>query len=310
MFWFVVIIAIMTIKYKPAYEVKIQGENLGYIKSKVSFENKINEEILNQNGANIEDVSLKESVYYEKKLIARNTQIHEEEILEKLKSEYTTITYKYYIVALDDENKAYVDTLEQAEQVVNEIKSEYNDDNLNLQIITEYTENIAEVKTDTLEVAETNVKTKLEEIKQKEAEEEERATAIATINGINLSVLPVSGKITSRYGESSSLRRSTHTGLDIACSSGTDIKATASGTITFAAYSGSYGKLVKIDHGNGIETWYGHCSKIYAKVGQKVNAGDVISAVGSTGNSTGPHLHLEIRINNKTVNPQNYLYKK
>ena len=67
--------------------------------------------------------------------------------------------------------------------------------------------------------------------------------------------------------------------------------------------------LVKIDHGNGVETWYAHCSKIYTRVGQKVKAGDVISAVGSTGNSTGPHLHLEIRINGVAINPQKYLYR-
>jgi len=57
-----------------------------------------------------------------------------------------------------------------------------------------------------------------------------------------------------------------------------------------------------------VETWYGHTSKMYVKVGQKVQAGDVIAAVGSTGNSTGPHLHFEIRINGQHVNPQNYLY--
>ena len=131
---------------------------------------------------------------------------------------------------------------------------------------------------------------------------------MATVNGINLSALPVSGTITSRYGESSSRRRSTHTGLDIASKTGTTIKATASGTVIFAATSGSYGKLIKIDHGNNVQTWYGHCNTINTKVGTKVKAGDKIATVGSTGNSTGPHLHFEIRINNKTVNPQRYLY--
>ena len=79
--------------------------------------------------------------------------------------------------------------------------------------------------------------------------------------------------------------------------------------VTCACRQGAYGNLVKIDHGNGVETWYGHTSKIYVKVGQKVKAKDVIAAVGNTGNSTGPHLHFEIRVNGNHVNPQRYLYK-
>ena len=307
-FWFVLIIAIINIKYKPVYEVKIGGETVGYILDETSFKNRIQEEIINQEGKNVEYVSLNVVPEYVKELVARDTVLQEEEILEKLKTEYTTITYKYFIVALNDEDKAYVDTVEEAEEIVNKIKSEYQDDELNLQILTRYTQNQSEINCDTIEVAENNVKSQIEEIKIKEKEEEERRNALAIINEIKVSVLPVTGKITSRYGESSSLRRSTHTGLDIACSAGTDIKVVAKGKVTFAAYSGSYGNLVKIDHGNGVETWYGHCSKINVKAGQEVEAGDVIALVGSTGNSTGPHLHLEIRIDGKTVNPQDYLY--
>ena len=70
----------------------------------------------------------------------------------------------------------------------------------------------------------------------------------------------------------------------------------------------TYGYLTVINHGNGIETYYGHCSKLYVTAGQQVNQGDVIAAVGNTGNSTGPHLHLEIRLNGVAYNPQNYLY--
>ena len=69
-----------------------------------------------------------------------------------------------------------------------------------------------------------------------------------------------------------------------------------------------YGYLIIIDHANGVQTYYGHCSKLYASVGDEVTAGDVIAAVGSTGNSTGPHLHFEIRVNGVAYNPQNYLY--
>ena len=81
------------------------------------------------------------------------------------------------------------------------------------------------------------------------------------------------------------------------------------GTVSSVTSGGAYGNLIKVDHGNGVETWYAHCSKIYSSEGQKINAGEVIAAVGSTGNSTGPHLHLEIRIDGTAVNPQKYLYK-
>ena len=73
--------------------------------------------------------------------------------------------------------------------------------------------------------------------------------------------------------------------------------------------SGPYGNLIKISHGNGVETWYAHCKVLYASVGQQINAGDVIAAVGMTGNTTGPHLHLEIRVDGTAINPQQYLYK-
>ena len=128
------------------------------------------------------------------------------------------------------------------------------------------------------------------------------------INGIKLAVTPIQGRITSRYGVSSRIRKSNHTGLDIAATKGTPIKVVATGTVISAKYDGSYGNLVEIDHGNGVETWYAHTSKMYVKAGQRVEAGDVIAAVGSTGNSTGPHLHLEIRVNGEHVNPQKYLY--
>ncbi len=129
------------------------------------------------------------------------------------------------------------------------------------------------------------------------------------VNGIKLATQPVSGIITSRYGENNlRIRSSSHKGLDIAAKSGTPIKVVSDGTVTFAGSSGSYGNLVKIDHGNGVETWYAHTSKIYVQEGQQVKAEEVIAAVGSTGNSTGPHLHFEIRIDGNVVNPQNYLY--
>ena len=303
---FLLILAIIFIKYKPVYEVTIAGEKLGYIEKVDEFKNLIEEKIINQEGEYIANISLIEEPEYDLKLLSRTSDLNEEELIEKLKECDTITTYKYYEVALNNETKSYVKTLEEAEKVVNDIKEEFaNDDlELNLQINEKYTESIENVDTNSLEVATANVENGAKELK----ESKENENALAIVNNIKLSVLPVTGRITSRYGERSSLRRSTHTGLDIACNAGTDIKVVSNGTVTFSGKKGSYGNLIIVDHGNGVETWYGHCSKLYAKVGDTVTAGDVVAAVGSTGNSTGPHLHFEIRINGECVNPQSYVY--
>ena len=303
---FLLILASIFIKYEPGYEVTIAAKKLGYIENVSEFEKLIEENVINKKGTNIANVELTDQPVYKKVLVERNMSLNDQDIIDEIKENNVIITYKYYEVSLNDEIRANVDTLEDAEEVVNTIKEEFDGDglDLDLQINEYYTENIEDLNTETVEVASTAVETAAEEVK----EEKEKNEALAIINDIKLSVLPVTGRITSRYGVASSIRRSAHTGLDIACTQWTDIKAISAGTVTFSNYKGSYGNLVKIDHGNGVETWYGHCSKLYVDVGTKVAAGDVIAAVGSTGNSTGPHLHFEIRINGKTVDPQNYVY--
>jgi len=98
-----------------------------------------------------------------------------------------------------------------------------------------------------------------------------------------------------------------HRGLDIAVPNGTPAAAAHSGVVTLAGWNGGYGYCVIIDHGGGIQTLYGHASTILVAVGQTVSAGEPVILVGSTGNSTGPHLHLEVLINGDPVNPRNYL---
>lgn len=119
-------------------------------------------------------------------------------------------------------------------------------------------------------------------------------------------VWPVVGQITSPYGRRG---REFHSGIDIAQSRGTPVRASNSGTVTFAGWRGGYGNLVIINHGGGIETYYAHNSAINVSVGQQVEKGQQIAKVGSTGKSTGNHLHFEIRINGSPVNPLNYLNK-
>ena len=99
-----------------------------------------------------------------------------------------------------------------------------------------------------------------------------------------------------------------HTGIDIAVPTGTPVRAALPGVVTAATYNaGGYGYYVKIDHGNGMVTLYAHNSKLLVKAGDTVGAGDIVSLSGSTGRSTGPHLHFEVRVNGQQVNPRSYL---
>mgnify|MGYP000295574894 FL=1 len=293
------IIALILIKYKPMYEVKISGEEIGYIENKKAINETIKNNIENYNNKTIEKIELAETPEYELKLVERTQKENESEVIVALQNELE-ITYKYYEIAYDNENVEKVEDKETAEKLVEDIKK-LSSEEIKLEVNEKTTNNVQELNTNTIEVAEQNL------IKKLDLKTEEN-TEITNINGIKIATIPVSGTISSRYGVSSSIRSSRHTGLDIAASKGTQIKVVADGTVISAEYSGSYGYLVKVDHGNSVETWYAHTSKMYVTKGEKVKAGDVIALVGSTGNSTGPHLHFEIRINGEHVNPQNYLY--
>jgi murein DD-endopeptidase MepM/ murein hydrolase activator NlpD len=102
-------------------------------------------------------------------------------------------------------------------------------------------------------------------------------------------------------------RPAMHTGIDFRGDAGDPVRATASGTVTHAGWSGGYGKMVEIDHGHGLATRYGHLSAIDVAVGQSVKIGQIVGRVGSTGRSTGPHLHYETRVNGEAVDPQKFL---
>jgi murein DD-endopeptidase MepM/ murein hydrolase activator NlpD len=102
-------------------------------------------------------------------------------------------------------------------------------------------------------------------------------------------------------------RPAMHTGLDFRAEVGDPIQVTANGTVTVAGWSGGYGKMVEVDHGNGFATRYGHMSEIDVKVGQQVKIGQSLGKVGTTGRSTGPHLHYETRIDGEAVDPQKFL---
>jgi Membrane proteins related to metalloendopeptidases len=124
---------------------------------------------------------------------------------------------------------------------------------------------------------------------------------------------PVNAEISDTFGyrkDPFTRRKTFHEGLDLAADRGVGIKASASGKVTLAGRYGGYGLAVIIDHGKGLSTLYGHTSKLLVKEGQIVKKGDIIAKVGSSGRSTGPHLHFEVRLYDTSVDPLQYLDKK
>lgn len=298
----ILVISIISLFYKITYSVSLNGEFVGYISDKVAMQEKINtymEAIGKDNTAFIEINTLPE---YSLCLVKREHETNDDEIFEKV-TKLGTSYYEYYTILEGNDEKYYVATKEQAEEVIKKLTDKKSS---NIKTISYKQVFGTEIKdfseTDSIVTA----------LYKKPVVNYSSSYTIASSDvkmdlGISL-IKPVSSgyTITSRYG---SRWGRTHTGLDIASPTGTPIYAAASGTVTVVHYSNvSYGNYVKISHGNGVETLYAHCNTLNVTEGQSVSQGQFIATVGSTGNSTGSHLHLEIRKNGTTLNPQNYLY--
>ena len=313
------IVAAVVLFYKPIYSVTINGEAVGYSADKAVLQAKINDymEKGEEGSTNVAFVKVDKLPEYKLCLLKRGIVANDDEIFEMVK-ESGTAYYKYYAISDSGEEKQYVSDFTTAEATVAELKEKESENIDNISIVEKYEPELKEFAS-----KETAVESLFEEpepepepvVVAKSTKVKASGSVNTSLNtsyqnaalGINLS-RPVSGTITSRFGHKSSIRSGAHTGLDIAAPLGTPYSAAASGVVSFAGYKGSYGNLIVIDHGNNVQTYYGHSSKIYVSVGESVSQGETIGAVGSTGNSTGPHLHLEVRINGVAYNPQNYVY--
>lgn len=311
------IICAVALFFKPIYSVTIDGEFVGYSKDKSKLQAKINkymEDGDQEDNSNIAFVQVNNLPEYKLCLLKRNVVTNDEEIYEKIKMSGIPY-YNYYAIVEGENEKAYVKDFAEAEQIVAQLKEKDSNNIDKISILELYETNLADFSSIEDTVASLYVKKEepVQVAKNNTVKTTGKVNTSSNISyqkvnlGINL-IRPISGSITSRFGAKSSIRVSDHTGLDIAAPRGTVIKAAASGTITFSGRKGSYGYLIVIQHENGVETYYGHCSKLYYSAGTYVEQGQGIAEVGSTGNSTGNHLHLEIRINGVAYNPQNYLY--
>ena len=296
--------------YKPTYSVTLNGEFIGYTEDKGKLQNKINDYIKSGDNNIIAFVEIETLPEYKICLLKKGITTNSDEIFSKVISSGVPY-YKYYAILENNEEKYYVQTYEEAEKILNELKEK---DSNNKDKITYALKYNTELKTFTdTSTAVASLYVEKPKVVQKKVTNSKINTSANvdysnTALGIAL-IKPINGTISSRFGARSSIRSSVHTGLDIAASRGTPIKAAAGGTVIYSGRKGSYGNMIVIDHGNGVETYYAHCNSLVASAGENVSQGQVIAYVGSTGNSTGPHLHLEIRVNGVAKNPQNYLYK-
>lgn len=300
----VILLALVVLFYNPTYEVRLNGEVIGFTADKSKLQERINDYTSGDEKENIAFVQIDAMPTYKLCLLKKDVNMNDDEIYNKV-TEDGTPYYKFYAITDDKKEKYYVSTFKEAEEVIDKLEDKNSANQDELGIVEKYDKKIKKF---------TSVEKCVAKLYEKKPVVVYSGNAYSSgsssgyVNlGINL-INPISGIITSRYGSNDSVRDHTHAGLDIAAPTGTSIKAAAAGTVTFSGWSGGYGYCIKLDHGNGVTTVYAHCSQLLASVGQSVSQGQIIAKVGSTGNSTGSHLHLEVRKNGVTYNPQNYVY--
>ncbi len=312
----VLIVSAILFFYKPTYTVSYNGEFLGYVNNKGDLQSRINEYVTDGNGENnVAFIQITSMPQYEMCLLKKDVVTNDEEIYNKIIQTGVSY-YKYYTIMLDGAEKYNVATLEDAQNVINQLKEKDSNNIEKITTVEKYNTSLAEFASiDTCVSGLYEEKPKPVVVTPTPKTNKAKNGSIGSSKNVNRSsnkvslgislIEPISGKITCRFGNQGSYY---HTGLDIAAPRGTPIKAAASGTVTYAGYHYSYGNLLIVTHSNGVQTYYAHCSKLNVSVGAYVSQGQVIAAVGSTGNSTGNHLHLEVRVNGTAQNPQNYLY--
>lgn len=306
----IIIIGIIFFTYKPAYSVSYNGKFTGYCDSKIKLQSRIDDYTKNGDKENVAFVKIDDMPQYNLCLIKRDINTNDDEIYNQVITSGTTY-YKMYALVENGEEKMYLPNFEQAENVVNQLKEKNSTNKENISILEKYETECKEFSSvedcvsklyqevKTVKVADTKTSTNTS---KKTSSTSSKTSSL----GINL-ITPTTGTITSRFGVRS---RDNHKGIDIGAPKGTPIKAAASGTVVHSGNKNDgYGNYIILSHGNGVQTYYAHCSELLVSKGQSVEQGQVIAKVGSTGISTGNHLHFEVRINGVAQNPQNYVYR-
>lgn len=301
--------------YKPTVKAYVDGKFVGYFSSEQQFD-----EVYNDLVTEKQNIDSNVKVYLESEptfetSYTRDSLIAKQNVYTNLRAEIKT-EYTVYQVAVDGENKMRFDTQDEADKYAESLKSEVS--KLNVEVKAEKVEEKGEITT--IERADSILKDIVD--RNKPVETPKATISRNTINKANVMTAETIGATSVQAtggGVWPSVNRrvnchymgySGHTGIDIGGAVGTAIYAYKTGTVTFAGWGNGYGLHIKIDHGNGMTTYYAHCSELFASVGQQVTEGQMIAKIGMTGYTTGPHLHFEIRFNGVPVNPYPYIVGK
>lgn len=303
--------------YKPTVKAYIDGKFVGYFSSEQQFD-----EVYNDLVTEKQNIDSNVKVYLESEptfetSYTRDSLIAKQNVYTNLRAEIKT-EYTVYEVAVDGENKMKFDNKDEANKYAENLKSEVS--KLNVEVKEEKVEDKGEITT--VERADSILKDIVDRNKPVETPKATVSNTTNTTSNYNVTTaatigatsVPATGggvwPTVNRRVNCHYMGYSGHTGIDLGGAVGTAIYAYKSGTVTFAGWGSGYGLHIKIDHGNGMTTYYAHCSELFASVGQQVSEGQMIAKIGMTGYTTGPHLHFEVRLNGVPVNPYPYIVGK
>lgn len=301
------LLGILAIIFKPTYEVTYKGQFVGYTKSLKKIDEDIEKE-LKKGGEGITYYDLEEPVKYTLTFMKKGTKLNDN--IADIIKESAIPVYRYYVVTLNGEERGFFKKYSQAEELIETLKEHESANIDDLDITISYKRKEEEYS---------NIEKLADEMYEKKKVIKRSSPQSTGIwyKGISYDRrelpieldAPITGPITSRFQPNRTIfgRTSPHSGIDIGRPTGTPVKAAQSGFVVVSGYHGAYGNFVCIDHTSEMVTGYGHLSKRLVKVGDYVEKGQVIGLVGSTGRSTGSHLHFEIRLNGIAYDPKYYV---
>jgi murein DD-endopeptidase MepM/ murein hydrolase activator NlpD len=265
--------------YNIGYSIQIDDEFIGYTNSKHEIEVLINEYLNNTENLNGGYIKMNKNIKYKLAIFFSSKEIEQKDIIYFLRNNSTRY-YKMFVLE-NNGNKLFLLNSGDAHTIANDLNEFSSNENV---CISEYYDTFL--------------------ICSEEAEINKFVSDYkdSTINGYYYSFKKpiLRGTVTSRYGGRWGRM---HNGIDIADSLGTEIYASQDGSVIFSGNAGAYGNLIKIEHKYGYVTYYAHCNKLLVNVGDYVKQGQLIAKMGSTGRSTGSHVHFEVRHNGKILNP-------